>query len=78
MFGINKEDLLRNLEKVRLQRCAYSGDRCDCKYGQEDQEPNRMSETFSGCPEIRQTIEMIKTMDDDSFRMHCVMAGVTL
>jgi len=81
MFGIHKKDLLWNLEKIRQQRCAYNAPEdssCDCKFGKPEQEPSRGSETFSGCPEIRQAIEIIKTMDDDSFRMHCIMAGITI
>lgn len=83
MFGITREELIRNLEKIRAQRCAYSVPEdatwhCDCKFGQQDQGPSILSETFSGCPEIMQAIEIFKAMDDTAFRMYCIEAGVTL
>ena len=77
MFGIDKADLVRNLEKIRLQRCAYSSANfCDCKYGHKDQEPNTMSETFSGCPEIGMTKRMFEVMTDSEFKRICKRAGI--
>lgn len=33
MFGINKSDLIQNLEKLRKSLCCYSGVKmCDCKF----------------------------------------------
>ncbi len=83
MFGISKEDLLRNLEKIREQRCAYgtikeSSQHCDCKYGHRDQEPRQMSESFSGCPEINMAIKLIGAMDDATYKDFCGVAGMSI
>jgi len=33
MFGIEKKELLKNLENLRKLVCCYAGPTCDCKYG---------------------------------------------
>ncbi len=78
MFGINKYDLAINLEKIRLQRCAYSSANfCDCKYGRENEEPNTMSESFSGCPEINQAKRLLEVMTGKEFARLCKRAGIS-
>ena len=77
MFGIPKDDLVRNLEKIRLQRCAYSSSNfCDCKYGNPLDEPSIMSETFSGCPEIGMAKRMFECMTEKEFARICKRAGI--
>ena len=79
MFGIKKTDLVRNLEKIRLQRCAYSpASFCDCKYGHKDGNPSIMSETFSGCPEIGMSKRLFEVMTDSEFKRICKRAGISL
>jgi len=79
MFGIDKEELAINLEKIRLQRCAYGGvSYCDCKYGHPDGEPNHMSETFSGCPEISMATQMIEFMTQKEFERICKRAKIII
>lgn len=79
MFGINKWDLVINLEKIRLQRCAYSGvNFCDCKYGKENEEPSLMSESFSGCPEIGQAKRIFEVMTAKEFERLCKRAGISI
>jgi hypothetical protein len=59
MFGIEKEELLKNLEKLRAERCCYMGITCDCKFGMD----KNKSEEQTGCPELRQATALIKAMD---------------
>jgi hypothetical protein len=58
MFTIERENLILNLEKVRQYLCAYTPgtDFCDCKYGKDNELPERWVEEFNGCPEIRSCI----------------------
>ncbi len=81
MFGIQKDQLVINLEKLHSQRCAYqSGPEgsCDCKFGGKDQEPRNLSETFPGCPELRQVTRILESMDDTAFRMWCMVADILI
>ena len=78
MFGIKKDRLTENLGKIQEQRCAYVGGYCDCKYGNEGQEPNQLSETFSGCPEIAMAKRMIEKMTEKEFERLCKRANITI
>lgn len=86
MFGINKNRLLKNLEKMGANSCCYlhpDGDwlngRCDCKFGTEnDIVPSAFQERFSGCCEIRQVYSLISAMDETIFDLLCKRAGVDI
>ena len=60
---ISREKLLENLEKIRASLCCYVGGEkfCDCKYN-----PSSQSE-HTGCPEIRDTIRILKLIPEDTF-----------
>lgn len=79
IFGIEQKQLIDNLEKIRaVKLCAYikSSRVCDCKFGEPGGMPRRMSESFSGCPEVRQALSMIKTMTEKEFNDICNRAKI--
>lgn len=57
MFGINRKELIKNLETIRKYLCSYNSSSvfCDCKYD------------HTGCPEIRQVIALLKHITDSEF-----------
>lgn len=67
MFGISKEQLIKNLEIVRENLCCYfQPTNCDCKFG-----PVLKTDCYptehTGCPEIRQVILILKNMSEQEF-----------
>jgi len=77
--GINKQALEANLEKLRRDKlCVYlpPSKTCDCKYGKPGEHVRRMSERFSGCPEVRQVLTMVKAMTDKEFNELCKRAKI--
>lgn len=75
MFGIQKQKLITNLEKLRKNLCCYMGDYCDCKYGNGTL---KFSSEATGCPEIRQTISMLYVLTDEEFADICNRAKIIL
>ncbi len=65
-MSISKEQLLKNLCRIQKALCAYQSNKfCDCKYMQDSDRDSTicsLSENGSGCPEIKQTIELIQAM----------------
>lgn len=84
MFGLTKVKLERNLNGIGNYLCAYGGGEwkeryCDCKFGEENEECKGMrSENFSGCPEIRQVLRIIKSISEDEFKEFCKKAGIQI
>lgn len=69
-YGITQKHLLQNLEKIRERLCVYTGPPCDCKFGDEEDEPSMgRSERFSGCAEIHQAIAMLKNLTTREFEL---------
>jgi hypothetical protein len=64
MFTIEKQRLLKSLERVRTRLCGYIGPRCDCKYLQAG--VNHHSEQ-TGCCEVRLAAAVIMGMTDEEF-----------
>lgn len=79
MFGITQKHLLKNLEKLRKQRCAYFGKRCDCKYlkDEEDADFNYTGE-YNGCPELRMVIEMLAVLSEEEFNKLATKADIKI
>ena len=68
MFGIEKELLLKNLEKLRKNHCCYMGDVCDCKYLIENKNDfDKGTGEITGCPELRMAINMLSTLSEKEF-----------
>ena len=59
MFIVPIEELIANLEALRAKVCTYSGPTCDCKFGVNDREG-------TGCPELRQVLEMLRPTGCDA------------
>jgi hypothetical protein len=78
MFGINKDKLIENLEKIRKDVCCYANQPCDCKFRINEEHHNPMSEKFSGCCELSQVIAILKNMDEDDFKNLCFQSGIIL
>jgi hypothetical protein len=72
-FGINRKELINNLEIIRKHLCSYSTNICDCKYGpnlkpKADLILSSFENTEStGCPEIRQVISILSVLTDREF-----------
>lgn len=60
---LNREELLRSLEKVRSRLCCYVGSEnfCDCKFG-----PQFKGE-HTGCPEVRIAMRILKLIPKEQF-----------
>ncbi len=69
MFGIKKEELIKNLTRLSVKLCAYCGSTpCDCKYmNDETQHIASGSESGSGCPETHMAAELLSTMTTQEF-----------
>jgi len=78
-FGIKQQHLLKNLEKLRKQRCAYLGERCDCKYlkDEEDADFHYLDET-NGCPEIRMAAAMLAALSEEEFNELAKKSGIII
>ena len=67
-MSISKEELLKNLRRMQKVLCAYQSSKfCDCKYIQDsytDSTICSLYENGSGCPEIKEAIELIESMPD--------------
>ncbi len=82
MFGIEKERLIENLEKIRSNVCAYANSKdniCDCKFGSKEAMSNKpLHEDFSGCAELRQVIKILQNLSENDFKYFCVKSGIVL
>lgn len=82
-FGIRKEELVKNLEIIRKNLCCYMiPDSCDCKYNPE-LHSNKLNENIlltehTGCPEIRQIIDLLLVMKDEYFYKLCRKARIII
>lgn len=80
-FGIRKEELIKNLEIIRKNLCCYSTpDICDCKYNPE-LHSNELNENIpltehTGCPELRQIIDLLSVMKEKDFYKLCKEARI--
>lgn len=64
---LKRTELNEALERIQVGICAYrSHSFCDCKYGAHNVGLN--SENGSGCPEIRQTLTIMKEMTDEEYQ----------
>lgn len=70
MFGTTKDRLVTGLARVQRKLCLYTGSRCDCKYGVTFDEQ-------SGCPEVRQVLEMVSVMTPAEFECITKRAGIS-
>lgn len=82
MFGIEKQRLIENLERIRnVKCCAYINSEhfCDCKYGKSGDEVGLFGdENFNGCPELRMVIKLLKVMDYETFNNLCNSADIII
>jgi hypothetical protein len=53
IFGVERDELLAGLERIRLRLCCYMGPSCDCKYGATGKGEQ------TGCPEIREAMVLV-------------------
>jgi hypothetical protein len=65
MFAISREKLITNLTKMQKALCCYMGPTCDCKYGF-DKIGTAGEQT--GCPELREAVEILQIMSEDEFK----------
>lgn len=57
----SKEEILKNLERVRRNVCAYASPNfCDCKYG-----IGKGHDEKTGCPELRDAMYYIQSIPED-------------
>jgi hypothetical protein len=80
MFGINRKELIKNLEIIRKHLCCYTvpelciPEWCDCKYGPELDPNNKLGlnnvalTERTGCPELRHVISILENMTDEDFK----------
>lgn len=81
MFGIEKEILVKSLEKVRRRLCCYHPNApfCDCKYiGEDATYPDPTGGENTGCCEVRMAINLIHVMTDEEFNELCKRAKVMI
>lgn len=78
MFGVNRNDLIEGLKVIKKRRCAYSGAKCDCKYGVNDKTFNNGGSEQTGCPEISEAINLIQAMTDKEFEFISKRAGIEI
>lgn len=83
MFGIDKDLLCYNINKIQKDVCAYGQDCraeimfCDCKYGkEEDQHHNPLHERFSGCCELTMIYRLLNVMSEEEYIDLCDRAGI--
>ena len=68
MFHLSKDNLIKNLLKIRNKLCAYGGRGiCDCKYIGDDNDMRWMSETGPGCPEILNAIDILNGLSEKEY-----------
>lgn len=72
MFGIEQNELVENLNKLKDNHCGYSGDRCDCKYGAS------MKGEQNGCLEISMASLIIDGLSERQFKKLCKKAGIAV
>lgn len=79
MFGIEQDKLVKNLKILQQRICSCIGDTCDCKYDisdqKEDLEKRIPHGEKTGCPEVRQAIEILSVMPEDTFNKLCSAAN---
>ena len=63
---MNRLEIIKTLETLRKNHCAYTGDRCDCKYGYDENSDGRGEVT--GCPELREAIDLLNILDDQQYK----------
>jgi len=79
MFGVEQSELLEGLENLRSSICGYAGSTCDCKYGIEKRDPLKPNKYWgedTGCPEVRQAMEMLKALNEEEFNELCLKSGM--
>lgn len=63
-----KTDLLKNLRRIQKALCAYQSSRfCDCKFMKDSDADSTicsLHENGSGCPEVREAIDLIEKIPD--------------
>lgn len=77
MFGIEKDRLVEGLKFLQKRHCAYTGPRCDCKYGVAEH-PYGSSGELNGCPELSETYKLIEAMSDFEFVRIARRAGIMI
>src|SRR6266566_4457525 len=74
MFGIKKDQLVKNLVKLSVSLCAYCGsNRCDCKYMRDDSHSE-----VTGCPEAQMAANLINAMGVQEFFALAKRAGISI
>ena len=70
-MSISKENLLKNLRRIQKSLCVYQNpQQCDCKFVSDnvkDEDICSFHENGSGCPEIRQVIDLIGNFGENRF-----------
>ena len=81
MFGINRKELIQNLEIIRQNLCCYATPEiCDCKYFPEGKGKFNeiMLTEHTGCPEIRQVIALLNNMKDEEFHKLAMKSSIMI
>jgi len=65
MNNMSQTQMVEFLQKVQKKFCAYTGQRCDCKYGAHN--IGGLSESGNGCPETFDVISLIQRMTPKEF-----------
>jgi hypothetical protein len=70
MFGIPRDRLLANLEKLRKNLCCYDRQPCDCKYMNDQtviQQGGVSSGEDTGCCELTMVIELLSNLSEEAY-----------
>lgn len=78
MYGIGKNQLVRNLCKIAAHSCAYSKQPCDCKFMTDGGDVTPMSEAGSGCPELTVAAMIISQLSEAQFAELAEAAGIII
>jgi len=59
----DQSEAIKFVEFMRKNRiCAYAGNRCDCKFGIEEEASNKYGGEKNGCPEMRVLINILENI----------------
>ena len=80
MFGTSKEKLIKSLNDMRNDVCAYGSNTkfCDCKYGYAPRSSTKFGGENTGCPELRMIISLLEAMTEEEFNNFCDKAKITI
>jgi hypothetical protein len=72
MFYEYKDKLKESIKIIKGDVCAYGqkevGERCDCKYRNNEKSHAPFSESFSGCAELSNVYYLLDKMTDEEYK----------